>query len=88
MAIHKSAEKRARQNTKRAARNRSHRTSVRTAIKNVRVAVTSKDLMKAKEALRIAIPKIDRAVNHGVMKKETASRNISRLTRAVNQIAG
>src|SRR3990167_6961087 len=49
-------------------------------IKNVRVAVTSKDLMKAKEALRIAIPKIDRAVNHGVMKKETASRNISRLT--------
>jgi small subunit ribosomal protein S20 len=77
-----SAEKKNRQRIKRAARNTAHMSKVRTYVKKVMTAVAAKD-KKATEALKEAIKVIDKAAQRGVLKKETASRKISRLTKQV-----
>jgi len=77
-----SAEKRNRQRIRRRQRNLSHLTRVRTSIKKVRSEIEAGD-GKAAEALKAAVQLIDKAAQKGVLKKETASRKISRLTKAV-----
>ncbi len=77
-----SAEKRNRQRIRRRQRNLMHLTRVRTHIKRVRAALDSGE-GKAPELLKEAIQLIDKAAQKGVIKRETASRKISRLTRAV-----
>lgn len=84
MANHKQAEKRNRQRIKRRARNLRHLSTMRTYMKRVRRALASKQLDEAKEALPQAITAIGRAVSKGVVHRNTASRYISRLTKAVN----
>ena len=83
MANVASAEKRNRQRLTRRTRNVTHLSKLRTSVKRVLAAVASKD-KKAKEVLAEAIKVIDRAAKHGVIKRETASRKISRLTKFVN----
>lgn len=87
MAHHKSAKKRARQDLKRRARNRQIRGGLRTAIKNVRTAITGGDGEAAREALRSAEREIRKAASKGVLSKKQASRRVSRLTRSVSQSA-
>lgn len=82
MANVPSAEKRNRQRIRRRQRNLSHLTRVRTSIKKVRSEIEAGD-GKAAEALKAAVQLIDKAAQKGVLKKETASRKISRLTKAV-----
>jgi small subunit ribosomal protein S20 len=82
-----SAEKRNRQRIKRRARNLTHLTPMRTYVKRALAALATKDPAKAKAAIALAIRYIDKAAQKGVIKKETASRKISRLTRAVNRAA-
>jgi small subunit ribosomal protein S20 len=82
-----SAEKRNRQRLTRRTRNVTHLSKLRTSVKQVLAAVASKD-KKSKEVLAAAIKVIDRAAKHGVIKRETASRKISRLTKFVNASAG
>ena len=53
------------------------------SVKKVLTAVASKD-KKAKDVLAETIKVIDKAAKHGVIKRETASRKISRLTKFVN----
>ena len=84
MANHKSAEKRNRQNSIRNARNTHIRSTMRTYVKLVRVAVANGDADAAKEALSKAVPFIDKAASKGVIHKATASRKISRLTKLVH----
>ena len=84
MAVHKSAEKRMRQNETRRLRNRHLKTSIKTMIKQVREAVQEKNKAKAKEALARVIPLVDKAASQGVIHWRTRSRKISRLTRLVN----
>lgn len=84
MANIKSAEKRNRQRAKRRARNLAHLSKVRTYVKKVLTAVAKKD-KTAKSALAEAIQVIDKAAQRGVLKRETASRKISRLTKQVNR---
>lgn len=86
MANHKSALKRNRQNQVRNARNTHVRSTMRTYVKNVRLAVTDKNLEAAEAALKVAIPYIDKASTKGVIHKSTASRKISRLNKLVNSI--
>ena len=86
MAHHRSAQKRIRQTTKRTAINRSRTSRIRTFLKKVEQAVASGDPDAARAALRAAEPEIRRGVNKGVLKLNTASRRISRLTRKVNQV--
>ncbi len=87
MANIKSAKKRILVNETKAARNKSIKSKVKTAIKKVDVAVANKDAEAGKVALKGAISEINRAASKGVYHKKTASRKISRLTIAVNGIA-
>jgi small subunit ribosomal protein S20 len=82
----KSAKKRVLVNQKKAARNKSIRSKVKTAIKKVDVAVLDKDAEAAKAALNGAIVEISKAGSKGVYHKRTVSRKISRLTKTVNAI--
>ena len=87
MANHKSAEKRVRQNIKRNAINRSNRTGLRTQIKKLRTALTAHDQAQSTELLNPTISSIDKAVNKGIIHKNTAARYKSRLTRHVAKLS-
>ena len=78
MANSKQAEKRNRQNQKRKLRNRLALGSMRTAVKAARQAVDSSSPETA-ALLKAAVKKIDSAVSRGALKKQTASRYVSRL---------
>ena len=87
MANIKSAKKRILVNETKAARNKSIKSAVKTAIKKVDAAVVAKDKAAADTALLGAISAIDKATSKGIYHKNTASRKVSRLTKAVNSIA-
>ena len=78
MANKKSAEKRIRQTLVRRARNRVALSALRTSIKKARVAVDAK-AADAANLVKAAVASIDKAVSKGVLKRQTASRYISRL---------
>lgn len=80
MPNHKSAEKRVRQRVKRRLRNRIALGSMRTALRNARQALDT-GAENAPELVRSATSLIDRAVRKGSLKRQTASRYISRLAR-------
>lgn len=84
MANHKSAEKRHRQSKIRNARNTHIRSTMRSYVKKVRLAIADGDLDTAKALLEKAVPYIDKAATKGVIHKATASRKISRLTKLVS----
>jgi small subunit ribosomal protein S20 len=87
VAQHKSAEKRARQAERRRARNRGITSALRTRVKAVREAITSGDKAGAAAKLREAEKALRHAATKGVLKKETASRQVSRLAKAVHKAA-
>ena len=87
MPNHKSAEKRVRQNVKRNAVNRSNRSKLRTQIKNLRAAISGSDQNQSQELLNPTISVIDKAVNKGVIHKNTAARYKSRLSKHVGNLA-
>lgn len=87
MANHKSAEKRVRQNAKRNAINRSNRTGLRTQIKKLRTALAGHDKTQSAELLNPTISSIDKAVNKGIIHKNTAARYKSRLTKHVGNLS-
>ena len=86
MANIKSSQKKNRQRIKREARNRAGKSAVRTAVKKLRAAITSKDPGKAKEALLPAVRLLDSAGRSGLVERNASNRSISRLTRAVNAL--
>lgn len=83
MANHKSAVKRVRQTEKRTIVNRSNRSRVRTQIKKLRSALAGTDVNLSQELLNPTISTIDKAVNKGILHKNTAARYKSRLTKHV-----
>lgn len=87
MPNHKSAKKRVRQNEKRRLINRSNRSSLRTQIKKLRAAIGGGEQAPAQEILTPTVAAIDKAVNKGVLHKNTAARYKSRLTSHVNGLA-
>ncbi len=86
MANNPSAIKRIRQNETNRARNRTHKTHLRTAIKEVRTAVAAADLDAAEKSLATTLPLVDSSVGKGVIHRNAAARTKSRLTRAVAQL--
>ncbi len=87
MANHKSAEKRVRQNAKRKDINRNNRSKLRTSIKKLRTAVAGHDKTGSEELLLPTISLIDKAVNKGIIHRNTAARHKSRLTKHVSGLA-
>lgn len=86
MATHLSAIKRCRQAGKRRLRNLHIRTTVKSSIKTVTMAVEKKDVEGAQKALLKTIPLIQKAQSKGVFHKNTSARKISRLTRGVSAL--
>jgi len=83
LASHPSAVKRAKQNEKRRIRNLHVRSTVKSVVKAVNLAVEENDAEGAQKALSKAIPLIKKARSKGVFHKNTSSRKISRLTRKI-----
>jgi small subunit ribosomal protein S20 len=86
MANNKQQIKRNTQNEKRRLANNAFRSSLKTAIKNVEVAVASNQKDKATEALSIAYKKIDKSVSKGIHHKNYANRQKARLSNKVNKL--
>ena len=87
MANTAQAKKRARQAEKNRVRNAGQRSNLRTFIKKVIAAIDAGDNDKAKEAYATAVPIIDSAVSKGILHKNTAARNKSRLNTRVRAMA-
>jgi small subunit ribosomal protein S20 len=62
--------------------------TVKTLVKKVQTAVADKKVDDAKTFLREAASAIGKAVSKGAVKRNTASRRISRLTLHVNALSG
>ena len=84
--IHKSTIKRALQALKRLHRNRTVLSAVKGVIRKVVGAVDAKDAQAAKASLREATSALSKAVTKGILKRNTASRRISRLAAKVNAL--
>jgi small subunit ribosomal protein S20 len=87
MANIASARKRARQAEKRRTHNMSMRTAVRSAIKNVKKAVAAGDKSAAERVLQQSQGVIDRIAAKGVLHRNAANRNKSRLSRAIKALS-
>ena len=86
MANIKSAKKRILVSRKRADRNKSVRSRVKTAVKKVDQAIEAGDKAAATEALRAAVSELDKATKKGIYHKNTTARKVSRMTKAVNAL--
>ena len=86
MANTKSAIKRIRRISRQSIVNKSRRSKFRKAIKKMNILLDAK---KKKEALKY-LPKLNselmKVAKTGVIKKQNASRNISRITRKINAL--
>lgn len=87
MANIKSAKKRILVTETKAARNKAIRSKVKTACKKVEAAIAAGDKAAANAVLVATISEIDKACSKGVFHKNTASRKVSRLSKAVNAMA-
>lgn len=83
----KSAKKRILVSQKKHDKNKSIKSSVKTAMKKVEAAVAANDKAAAEAALLAATSTIDKAATKGVYHKNNAARKVSRLTKAVNTMA-
>jgi len=81
VANHPSAEKRNRQRLRRRERNVAQMSKMRTQVKKVQGDL-SDGKKPGKDSLQEAIRLLDKAAQKGIVKRKTASRKISRLTRA------
>jgi small subunit ribosomal protein S20 len=83
----KSAEKRNRQSQRRQARNSAVKSTVRTAVKKAREAMSGNDPAQAKSAVVQATRTLAKAGSKGVMHKRAVSRRLSRLAKQANRTA-
>ena len=84
MANIKSAKKRVLVAEANAARNKAIKSKVKTAVKKVDAAIAAGDKAAAQECLVNATRELDMATTKGVYHKNTSSRKVSRLAKAVN----
>jgi small subunit ribosomal protein S20 len=87
MANHPSALKRYRQSLKRQAINTANRHKLKTQLRKLKTAVAAKKTADAKALLPQTFGLIDKSVQKGVIKKNTAARYKSRLTKSINSLS-
>lgn len=86
MATHASADKAARQAEKRRIHNNAQEAKIRTAMKNLRVAIAKKE--KGVPAMMSQVESVlMKAVSKNLLKRGTASRYVSRLNSAIHRAA-
>jgi small subunit ribosomal protein S20 len=83
--ITKSAQKAYRQNLKRKAHNAKQKMAYKKLIKEYKKLVAAKELKKAEEKLPFVYKALDKAAKTNLIKKNTASRLKSRLTKLAKQ---
>ena len=81
MANIKSQKKRILTNAKRAERNKSVKSELKTRVKN---ALTASGTEQSDETLRLAVKRLDMAASKGVIHKNQAARRKSRLMKKLN----
>lgn len=86
MANIKSQIKRNRQNKKRRELNRVYRGRARTALKKARIAIEQGNVEEARAATQIATKALDKAAAKGVIHKNKAARQKSRLMQHFNDL--
>lgn len=86
MANIKSQIKRNRQNIKRRARNRVVRGNFRSALRKARLAIESGDVEQANTAAQAATKALDKAAAKGVIHKNKAARQKSRLMQRLHSM--
>lgn len=87
MPVSKSAKKALKQNIKRKAINLKRKRKMRELIKKFRKLILENKKEEAKKLLPSVYKAIDKAAKRGVIKKNTASRKKSRLTRLINKLS-
>lgn len=88
MANHSSAKKAIRKTQRNAVINKNRMSRIRTFVKKVIAAVASGSSNEAKDALVVAQSELMRGVSSKLIKKNTASRKVSRLSKMVKNISG
>lgn len=83
--ITKSAQKAYRQNLKRRERNNKQKIAFKKLIKEYKKLVAGKELDKAKEKISAVYKALDKAAKTNLLKKNTASRLKSRLTKLLGR---
>lgn len=86
MANMKSAIKRIRVNEKNRVANQMVKSTMRTNIKRVESLISENNVEEAQAALKVAVKKIDKAVQKGVIHKNNGTRQKTRLTKKVNEL--
>lgn len=82
MANLKSSKKDLKRNAKNRAKNLEVKSSLKTYVKKVRVAVAKGDAVATTANLTTAVSKLDKAVQRGVIHKNQAARRKSRIAKA------
>ncbi len=88
MAVHPSVIKRYRQSLKHRARNVEVKSKLRTLIKKARQAIDARNNQEASAQLRAVDKALGKAVRKGIVKRNTASRWLSRLARSNASVSG
>jgi len=83
MATHKSAKKRIRTSERKKEINKTYTSRIKTSIKKV---MASTDKTEAEKLYKNAVSALDKGTVKGVIKKNTASRNKSQLTKHLNSL--
>ena len=86
MANHASAEKKIRQIERRTLVNRMRLSRVRTFVKKVEAAIVQGNKTEAQAAFRVAQPELMKGAQKGVIKKNTLSRKLSRLSARIKKL--
>jgi small subunit ribosomal protein S20 len=86
MANHSSALKRARQTVKRTATNRTNTSILRGILRELRETIAKGDKPAAEKSYRETVSALDKAIQKGVLHKNTAARYKSRLSARVRAI--
>ncbi len=86
MPIIRSSMKDLRRTARRTERNRAAKGKLRSSLKRVRAAVAANRPEGAAQAMAVATPIIDRAVSKGILHKNAAARQKSRLMRQLNRL--
>jgi len=74
------------QNAKRRAINRAHKSQVKTQIKHFEAALSSGDVKAASEQYQLVVRKLDETAATSTMHKKTAARKKSRLAKQLNNL--
>ena len=87
MANHLSALKRARQTVKRSATNRTNTSRLRGVLREMREAIAKGDKAAAETTYRATVSALDKAIQKGVLHKNTAARYKTRLSARVRALS-